>query len=210
MKGSVDQSDREFLQRLNRLGAATVQEICDEVGVTATAVRQRLSRLQSARLVCRQTVRSGRGRPHHTYRITEAGQRELGDNYSDLALILWRELRHIEEPAVRQRVFGRVQEALVSQYGREVDGNSLGERLQQLQAALVERGFDVEIDSCGALPILRENNCPYHDLASSDTHICELEQAVFGKILGAEVTLTQCCLDGHKCCEFEANHSSVD
>ena len=212
MKANVEQSDRRFLQRLNRLGPSTVSEICGEVGVTATAVRQRLTRLQSLRFVCRETVRSLRGRPHHTYRVTEAGQREIGDNYSDLALILWRELRGIEETAVRQRVFNRVQEALVSEYGRLVDGNSMDERIEQLRTALVDRGFDVELDSSGSLPILRENNCPYLDLASSDKHICELEQAVFGRVLGADVTLTQCCLDGHHCCEFEAaaNRSAVD
>lgn len=194
------------------MGAATVQEICHEVGVTATAVRQRLSRLQPIGLVSREAVRSGRGRPHHTYRVTDAGLKELGDNYSDLAVILWSELHNIEDSAVRRRVLNRVRQALVSRYGRDVDGGSLGERLQQLKSVLIEQGFDVEIDTSGDLPVLRENNCPYLDLASCDTEICELEQSVFGKILGADVHLAHCCLDGHSCCEFEAAEAgaSVD
>ena len=58
-------------------------------------------------------------------------------------------------------------------------------------------------DDSGRLPILRENNCPYLELASSDPAICELEKEVFRKVLGSEVELTQCCLDGHTCCEFQ-------
>src|SRR5437660_1626524 len=62
-----------------------------------------------------------------------------------------------------------------------------------------------EIGAGGALPILRENNCPYSELADGDRGICELEQEVFQRVLGADVKLSQCCLDGHHCCEFEVS-----
>ena len=203
MKPALDPNDRQFLHRLHRMQGGTVQEICDDVGVTATAVRHRLSRLQGLGLVTRRTVRSGRGRPHHRYEPTEKGLRELGDNYSDLAMILWREVKNIQPPEVRNRVLQRVQEALVDRFGDEVSGRSLQERMTKLKSALEQRGFDVEVDESGELPILRENNCPYLDLAHSDPEICELEQAVFEKALGTPVTLTHCCLDGYPCCEFQ-------
>ena len=55
------------------------------------------------------------------------------------------------------------------------------------------------------LPILRENNCPYHDLASRDASICDLEQTVFSEVLGIPMERTQCCRDGDQCCEFSAS-----
>lgn len=204
MRSKLEPNDRDFLEQVHRLGAATIAEICDALGVTATAVRQRLTRLQSQGLMTRETVRSGRGRPHHTYRVTDDGQRELGDNYSDLAMILWDQLQAIEEPDLRSRLLQGVQQALVNRYGKVVQGASLEERIEQLRQALSDRGFSVEVDSSSGLPILRENNCPYHELASSDPSICELEQAVFQRVLGAEVKLAQCCLEGHSCCEFHA------
>lgn len=203
MRSVIDQSDREFLEQLHRTGPATIQEICGTLGVTATAVRQRLSRLQGLGLITRESVRAGRGRPHHTYRLTDGGLRELGDNYGDLAMILWRELQNIQEPSVRARLLDGIQQALVERYGHAVQGTSLYERVSQLRDALAERGFDVEVASNGELPVLRENNCPYLELATSDPSICELEHAVFQKVLGAELTLAQCCLDGHSCCEFQ-------
>ncbi len=204
MKTALEQNDREFLNELHRLGAATVQEICAKIGVTATAVRQRLSRLQSLELVTREMQRKGRGRPHYVYRVTNSGLRELGDNYADLAITLWRELHRIEEPEIRERVVQRVRESFIARYGHVALESTLQERFMALQTALVDRGYDVEIDQAGSLPILRENNCPYQELASVDSSICELEQEVFEKVLGASVTLTECCLDGHHCCEFQA------
>ena len=84
------------------------------------------------------------------------------------------------------------------------EGGTLAERFGRLRSAMADLGYDVETDLSGDLPILRENNCPYLELASSDPSICELEQNVFRRVLGAEVALTQCCLEGHTCCEFQA------
>lgn len=203
MKATLETSDRSFLDQLHRLGSGTISEICESVGVTATAVRQRLVRLQGQGFVSRVMVRSGRGRPHFVYQISESGLNQLGENYSDLALILWQEMQSIEEPVLRERVVRRVRDSMVQRYGRSDRSRSMPDRLRQLQAALVSRGYDVEIDTSGDLPILRENSCPYQELATADAGICELEQEVFGDVLGTKVTLTKCCRDGHHCCEFQ-------
>src|SRR5439155_13063638 len=204
MKATLESSDRQFLDQLHRLGSGTISEICHAVGGTATAVRQRLVRLQGSGFVTRVMVRSGRGRPHYVYQVSESGLKQLGENYNDLALILWQEMQSIEEPALRERVVHRVRESMVQRYGRADRSRSLPDRLRQLQVSLTDRGFDIEIDESGLLPILRENSCPYQELASSDAGICGLEQEVFGEVLGTKITLTKCCRDGHHCCEFQA------
>ena len=203
MKAVIETSDRGFLDQLHRLGSGTIHELCELVGVTATAVRQRLVRLQGQGLVARTMIRNGRGRPYFVYQVSEAGLNQLGENYSDLALILWQEMQSIEEPVLRQRVVHRVREAMVKRFGSTDQRRSLVDRLKQLQTKLSDRGFDVELDTSGDLPILRENSCPYQELASTDAGICEMEQEVFGEVLGTKITLTKCCRDGHHCCEFQ-------
>lgn len=202
MKTAAEQSDEQFLQQLHQAGGATVHDLCESAGVTATAVRQRLLRLQNQGLIERRTVRSGRGRPHHAYQVTDAGRRQLGDNYSELAQLLWNELHRIEEPAVRQHVTNRIREALVVRYGSSVRGDSLSERFGELKNSLAERGFRVEVDFVGSLPVLRETNCPYQELSQRDSGICELEQQVFERVLGTPLKLASCCRNGHACCEF--------
>ncbi len=203
MRTVLDTNDRQFLGQLHRLETATVQTLCKDQGVTATAVRQRLTRLQALDLIERDVVRNGRGRPSHAYRLTQAGRKELGDNYSDLALTLWQELRHIKDEGIREQVFGRVRDSFVVQYQHVVQGETITDRMQQLQGAMAERGFAVEVDTSGSLPILRETSCPYGELAESDSWICELEEDVMRTLLGSEVQLVRCCRDGDACCEFQ-------
>ena len=203
MRATLDQADLDFLSILKRIGSQTVQGIGDALGVTATAVRQRLGRLQALEMIERKLVREGRGRPHHEYQLTEKARRELGENYGDLALILWKEVQRIQDPLVRELITNRVRDSLVARLG-SIEGETLTERLGQLRDNLKTRGYDVEVEPSTATssPVLRENACPYHELADQDRGICELEQEVFQKVLGADVRLSHCCLDGHHCCEF--------
>ena len=202
MRVAVDRNDQMFLEQLHRMCGGSVQEICESVGVTATAVRQRLTRLEGDQLVVRETVKSGRGRPRHVYRVSDAGLRHLGENYRDLALVLWRAPHQVEDPAVRATLLAAVRDEFVQRYSRVNANGTLSNRVQQLQEQLVSQGFDFELDAAAGLPVLRETSCPYQDLASVDPSICEMESDVFSRILNADVALTQCCLDGHAHCEF--------
>jgi predicted ArsR family transcriptional regulator len=178
-----------------------VQELCAQWGVTATAVRQRLNRLQTLGFVTRTQERIGRGRPHHRYRLSETGLKELGDNYAELAVILFREMQEFPDPAVRTQLRQRVRDALASRF-RTTPAEPLPERLQKFRDELEERGYRVDVDFSRELPVLREHNCPYTDLANEDRGICELEQGVFERVLGVGMKLTRCCQDDQPCCEF--------
>ena len=202
MRVAVDRNDQEFLEQLHRMCGGSVQEICDAVGVTATAVRQRLTRLEGDELVVRETVKSGRGRPRHVYRVSDAGLRHLGENYRDLALVLWRAIHQVDNSAVRASLLSAVRDEFVQKYGRVNSSGPLENRVQQLQEQLVSQGYDFEFDAEAGLPVLRETSCPYQDLATLDPSICEMESDVFSRILNADVSLTQGCLDGHAHCEF--------
>jgi len=207
MSTSSENTDQQFLARLNRLGDSTVQELCAELGVTATAVRQRLTRLLTDGCIEREAVPATRGRPSHVYRITPTGRRHLGDDYGELAPLLWREVRNIEDEGVRTRLLSHLRQALVERYGPISSDAPLTERFQHLQQSLDREGFQVDIgerqQGDQLLPVLREHSCPYHELAAEDSSICDLEQSVFEAVLGVPVTLTQCCRDGDPCCQFE-------
>jgi predicted ArsR family transcriptional regulator len=90
----------------------------------------------------------------------------------------------------------------MSRYGVGVVGDSRASRVDQLCHSLSGHGFRVEVDAVGEMPVLRETNCPYQELAQRDSGICELEQQVFEQVLGTPLKLASCCRDGHACCEF--------
>lgn len=202
MRVNLDEPDRNFLATLHRLVAPTVQDICAEAGVTATAVRQRLNRLLSYGYIERKSVRVGRGRPHHTYHLTPDGQRALGEDYSILANVLWKELMQIPDEMLREQVINRIRDAMVKQLGKGVEAEDIAKRLQELQIRLMQQGFNVETSLDNGLPVLREYSCPFYDLANADPLICELERQVYEQILGVSLFLKERCVEGHPCCEF--------
>lgn len=197
-------ADRQLIEQI-RQGADSIQDLCVVSGVTATAVRQRLSRLEAAGLVEKQSIPNGRGRPRNAYRVTELGYRHLGSKTDDLAVVLWSAVAGTEEPELRERLFSRLRESMRERLGRGVTATSVPDRMRQLGEMLHEQGFPVQVvtGDHGTSPVLRETHCPYHEISSRDAGICELERAVYSDVLGAPVELKSCCRQGESCCQFE-------
>src|SRR5262245_52839684 len=103
-----DPTDRCLLEGMRRRGHVTVGDCAVLASVTATAVRQRLNRLMAEGLVERSTQAAGRGRPKHVYSLTESGRSILGQNYAELATVLWQELKSYEDRAVGMKLLRRV------------------------------------------------------------------------------------------------------
>jgi predicted ArsR family transcriptional regulator len=181
----------------------TVSECVSFAEVTPTAVRHRLNRLMAQGLISRTEQHKGRGRPGHRYSLTDEAELVLGQNYADLAMTLWSEIKAFEDRAVGMKVLRRVADKLAERYRRQMPGRNVTERLGDLRNLLAERGIDAEVDDRGRLPVLRQHSCPYHDLAKADRTVCGIEMRMFEKALDSDLKLSQCRLDGHNCCEFE-------
>lgn len=196
------QNDRRLMDSLRRTGSKTIAELIEELGVTATAVRQRLNRLMSEGLVCRETQQKKRGRPSHYYRLTEKGVRRSGTNYADLAIALWQEIRSIDDPDLRFGLVGRIAHRLSRLAGRAEEGSPV-ERMERLSEQLEIRDVPLVVDVSRDKPTLTILACPYPQLAEQDRSVCAMERIMFSDVLGAKVNLTACRLDGANCCTFE-------
>ena len=52
--------------------------------------------------------------------------------------------------------------------------------------------------------------CPYPRLAEQDRGVCELEQILFSELLGQDVRLSKCRLDGGRNCQFVAGDTGPE
>src|SRR5690606_19331750 len=68
--------DRQLLDALRRQESMNVAELVEAMGVTATAVRQRIDRMLEMGLIQRAKISGGRGRPSYSYMLSSTGQRE--------------------------------------------------------------------------------------------------------------------------------------
>jgi len=203
MANSTETSDSTILDLLRQTRAMSVTRLAEETGVTATAVRQRLSRLMGQGFISRRLEHVGRGRPSHQYSLTEKGCREAGTNYDDLAIMLWKEIRGVKDPEVRRGLLQRMAVSIARTYADRVQGDTLAERMESLGELMGERNVPFEVDESGELPILTALACPYPDLAEQDRGVCSMERMLISEVLGEGVRLTECRLDGSTCCTFE-------
>lgn len=197
-------SDVAILDLLRKRDAMSVAELSVVLDVTATAVRQRLTRLMDQGFIERTSERAARGRPSHSYRLTAAGRRKTGSNFADLAIALWEEVRAIKDTEVRRGLLMRISKRLATEYAPHVQGTTTAERMQSVARLFRDRDIPFEVTQVdGELPVLRALACPYPDLAEQDKTICAMERMMFSDLLGENVHLDDCRLDGDKCCTFQ-------
>jgi predicted ArsR family transcriptional regulator len=200
-------SDKTMLDVLRRNGAVTISTLVAEMGVTATAVRQRLQRLMAEGLIERQAENRGRGRPNHKYSLTEKGERSAGTNFADMADVLWDEIKAVEDPEIRRGLLKRIAGRLAARYRNQVGGHSLGDRMTELSGVMAERDIPFHVENTGGLPVLSALACPYPELAMRDRSVCTMEKMMLSEILGENVRLSECRLDGANCCTFTPSAS---
>lgn len=203
-------SDTTVLDLLRR-EPMTVTQLATELEVTATAVRQRLSRLMVQGWVERRAVKTPRGRPCHYYGLTESGRRQTGNSFHELATALWDEIRAIPDPEIRRGLLQRVAHRMAGGYADRVAGETTGDRMEALAAIYRERNIPLAVEEReeksdaghARLPVLNALACPYPELAERDRSICAVERLMFAELLQTNLRLTQCRLDGGACCTFE-------
>ena len=176
---SLTPSDMVVTDLLRERGVLTVAELASGIGVTATAVRQRLGRLMDCGLVRREARTEGRGRPSHRYSLTQLGRRQSGGNFADLAIALWEEIRAIPDLEVRKGLLQRIAGRMAHAYG--ISGRTTEERMQAVADLFGERRVPMTVATEGELPVLTAKCCPYPSLAEQDRQrLCDGEDDVLG------------------------------
>ena len=96
----------------------------------------------------------------------------------------------------------RIAHRLVERYRGEVRGESVDERMREVAALMGERDIPFEVEKVGELPVLTAMACPYPELAEADRSVCAMEKLMLSEVLGENVQLSACRLDGANCCTF--------
>jgi predicted ArsR family transcriptional regulator len=197
--------DQLVLDLLRRQEGQTVTDLMERLEVTATAVRQRLDRLEHAGFLERRKHTAGRGRPTFSYFLTDLGWRQVGVTYTDLAVSLWNEILAIDDAEVRSNLFHRVSLRMGRSFRSMIPAGALEDRMRSIASVMSSRRIPTSVDSAMGLPVLEVHACPYPDLtnADDDRNLCHLEQQVLSEALGQPVELSMCKLDGHNRCQFK-------
>ena len=206
----LSESDQTMIGLLRGSPAMTVCQLVDEMGVTATAIRQRLTKLMALGLVDRSHAAEGRGRPSHYYELTDEGRKSLANNLGDLAVVLWQEVEKIENPETRQRVISGVVERLAEKYQSETTGETVEERMQSVVRMFAARQIPISLETSEGLPVIKVDGCLYPTLASESHDICNMEKELLSRVIGQPIDRCQCRQDGDQCCSFQVEASGLE
>ena len=202
-------ADADLLNLLADSGPLVISDIRSYFEITRTAVSERLRRLMAEGLVDRKLLRGGRGRPSYRYSLSPKARKLAGNNFADLAAVLWHEVLHIEDSRPPQRFVRRIADALKALYADAMHGTTLKARMESLRELFEKRRVRCDVETRDGVPTFTLRDCPYLELAEVDSTICQMETMLFSQLLGDEVVLSQCRLDGHACCQFGPNQKQT-
>ncbi|HWD52604.1 MAG TPA: winged helix-turn-helix transcriptional regulator [Acidimicrobiales bacterium] len=195
---------RAILASLKRHGALRSRDLVDELGITVTAVRQQLDRLQQDGLVLHRREPAGRGRPAHVYELAPAAEEFFPKRYGDLTNELLGFLGGPDSDDVAELFERRRQRRLHDAHTR-LAGLSLEGKVRELTRILDEDGYlaDVEETDGGGWRIV-EHNCAILSVASGFRQACTSEIRFISDALPeANVARVAHILSGAHVCAYE-------
>ncbi|MGH9065865.1 MAG: helix-turn-helix transcriptional regulator [Acidimicrobiales bacterium] len=166
---------RAILVSLKTRGEARAEEVAEDLGVTASAVRQHLTALMRDDLVGRRETRGGPGRPKHHYHLTPRADGLFPRAYPQLTNELLAYLEE-EDPAVVTHLFLRRRDRRIREARARLGDGDLASRVAGLTRILDEDGYlaDCSEEADGSFRIV-EHNCAVLGIALRHGQACSSE-----------------------------------
>src|SRR5205823_504602 len=168
------------------------------------AVREQVAQLLAEDVIIARRVAGAVGRPFYAYSLGPKGQEFFPKDYGELARMLLEDILATSGADALAGTLDRIGTRLAGQYAGHLRGQALEEKLRGLADLLVQKGVGAEVrpEIAGEGFILHAATCPYYAVVQNHRELCGMEEQMLSRLLGAEVTLGDCVLDGHTGCAF--------
>ncbi len=182
---------RTLLEFVKRRGAVTLDEAVAALGLSKTAVRGHLLRLEELGLLERIAASTDRpGRPPLAYRVSAQGERLFPSSDSAALTALLVFLAESGAGALLETFFAGLWAARRAEYQAELargDGDALPDRLRALSAVLERGHFMPRVSHDGGCGVtVRECHCPLPAAVRATRLPCEMEARFLAGVIGAE------------------------
>ncbi len=191
-----------ILQTLLRQPRRTINELAEAVGINPISVRHHLTNLQVEGLVLSEEERHGVGRPRLVYGLTEAGREKFPTRYLRLTTRLLAQMKESMPGPLVSTLFSQVAENLADEYGDQVDGMTMEQRLDFMKSMLAEEGFTVDWEKVGEQYHIHEVSCPYYQIGVNHPEVCSVDQALISRMLALPAEKVRCVLSGNANCTY--------
>lgn len=182
---------------------ATVEELCDTLGISHNAVRQHLTALTAHGFVARGEALPSGGRPRAVYVLEADGRALFPRNYG---LIAHGMLEHMYDQggveAVQSMLTGIGAKLGAEAASRIGTAHDRDEATRILAEQLDALGYEAEVVEVSGHTEVQAWNCVFHSLARQHPDVCHFDLAFMRAATGRPVRRTTCMLHGEPACRF--------
>nr|AQQ74644.1 hypothetical protein [uncultured bacterium] len=190
---------------LGKPEGATLDELAAHLGITKTAAKEHVVKVEAQGLLSYRDAKGAVGRPRRHYLLTSAGQEAFPRQYSWLSNVLLELLAKDLGPSGVSRLMTKLA-ADVSGSFRErfARAGTMAELLAEVTAVLNELGYRATLKQSdlrkGA--VVEATNCVYHSVAKKHPELCRFDTRFLESSTGMNVRLECCIAKGGAVCRF--------
>ena len=199
---------RVALYAVRRLGDATVEQVAEDLGISASGARQHLASLAEHGLIEAREERDEprrRGRPRLTYHVTPMGDLLFPKAYGALTNELLGYVCETDPEAV-ERLFERRRDHRIEAARERMSGHrSLGAKVAELASILDGDGYLASFEQLGRDHyVVVEHNCAIAAVANRYGQACASEIEFIRAVLPeADVTRISHMVNGDRRCAYD-------
>lgn len=191
-----------ILQTLLNNPHSTINHLAVAVNINAISVRHHLTNLQAEGLVQANEERHGVGRPRLVYSLTDSGVEKFPTRYLNLTNRLLDQLKTRLPQNEFEKLFAQIASDIASDYPKKNQSTNIEERLNYLQKAVEQEGFNLEWSKMGPDYMINEISCPFYHVGQIHPEVCAIDQTLISTILSVPVDRVQCILSGDNQCSY--------
>ncbi|MGH8195975.1 MAG: helix-turn-helix transcriptional regulator [Woeseiaceae bacterium] len=193
---------------LERKQGVTADELAAVLAISRSAVHQHLGTLEAGGYVEKTARAPQGGRPGFSWRLSERGVHLFPKHYAFFSELLIAGVKERLGAEGLKEAMQQLGQMLAERSLHRVRGKSPRQQVEEVADIMAELGYwsRTAEDPGRELPLIDARNCIYHDLAREHHEVCQLDLALMGTLLDADIQHVECMVRGGNACRFRVRN----
>ncbi len=206
-----DRSTRQrVVDSILQHGPSTARQLADRLALTPAAIRRHLTAMITDGTLADAEQRvygaRGRGRPSKVFSLTDVGRSEFHHTYDALAIAAMRRLQEAAGPeAVRGLAADRLSGIELTFHELQAEDRARP-AIEVLKETLAQNGYAPVVRPVASGDQLCQHHCPVAHVAAEFPILCEVETALFSRLLDSHVQRLATIAHGDGVCTTHVPH----
>lgn len=205
MHGLHENQQKILAFLLERPSGATLEEIASHLGITKSAAKEHLIKVDGLGFIAFTDTRGTIGRPKRKYFLSQEGHDAFPKQYSWLSSVLLELLAEdLGKEAVSRLMTDLADKVSNSMLDRFDSKHSSSELIEEISKVLNELGYRVRLKQRDVRKgaVLEASNCVYHSVAKRHPELCRFDVRFIENASKMDVKLESCIARGGDVCRF--------